>query len=443
MEVYDEAYLSRKQFWGNRINNQYFHELSEQIKNDAAKATCIKIVSGYFGKDYVIEFLKQTAIDARSACSVTLIFGYDAVAEFIHGKIQISKLKEEIVKLGYSQDRVMIKLFRDRAPLHTKLYGFLLKNRHVWYVGSANFSKAIEIDRHELMLRINGKSEALDAYVQMLWNFEQPQKLNIWGEPIGAPEFFNAGCILFKPSRYKRFTYDAFNITSEDRSKMSKQAGARTRVPHADPSLGGFGFNLLSALDIPDSDAAEERSRVQFKRYCVETVYGYWVPRKYADMIKKCTINSKNKEIENFLKIKQALMDTDVGAIKKEFNRYLKASLRYFERSKVKPSQKVDATDSFMNFIEIRKKWLNDREWIERNSTKLFLEDMPNIWGDVHAGENFISSFCESLSLELNSPGGRKNMVCEELRNRLGLSKVTDHIYIRESIENVRGSFWD
>ena len=144
MKIQDKAYISRTLKCASNSNDLYFRSLSEEMKSDASKATRIQIVSGYFGEDYVLELLKHVPPKKARACSITMIFGYDSIAELLYGQIRVSDLKNKIASLGFKKANITIQMFKDKAPLHTKLYGFLITTRPVWYIGSANLSKAIE-----------------------------------------------------------------------------------------------------------------------------------------------------------------------------------------------------------------------------------------------------------------------------------------------------------
>ena len=451
MRIEDAAYLSRM-FQSLDDNGQdKFRKLSESIKDDAANSTRIRIVSGYFGEDYVLELLSQIPTRrARSRCQVTLVFGYDNSTEFVHGKLRVSALKNNIVNLGYKKSSVDIRLFKNSAPLHTKLYGFLRNTFPVWYVGSANLSKAIEGDRHELMVRITGRSEALEAYVDNLLTHSGDVNSILSGGISGLPEFFSFGSLLFKPTRYRRFTYDAFEIKQADRRKISDQLGKNSKVPHSDPAAEGFGFNLLSAIGIEEDPMVGNQSRVRLRRYCIESVYGYWMPKPFVQKVQSLMSCDKEKERKKFLAIGENLKNMPDSELVYRFQEYLDASKEFFSNLEIQAVPRKEQIKSFKEFVDVRRKWLEDSNsiWIERNSSKFILEEMPNIWADPHASERFVTSICEDISAVLNSPE-RKPMIYGKLKERLGLIGSPTAEFVREKLESkittrfFNESFWE
>ncbi len=440
MKILDEAYISRVLRCSNTSNDQNFKSLSEAMKVDASRATRIQVVSGYFGAAYVLELLQQIPTKkARSNCAVTLIFGYDSTTELFNAQTRTSELKDRIIKLGFKD--INIKLFKDAAPLHTKLYNFLIKTHPIWYIGSANLSKAIEGDRHELMVRVTGKSHAFNTYIQALLAHGSDKKSIANQEIIGITRFLSAGYILFRPSRHRRFTYDGFVIKSYDRQKISKQLGRGSKVPHSDPSAEGFGFDLLSAIGIT-SLAKNERHIVKVRPYCVETAYGYWVPTVYKHEIELKIDKDEESQKKKFIIIRDALAKITDDKLISEFQAYLEASEKFFDQIGVSAKPKKDILDSFVAFLSVRRRWLQDDEWIKRNSSKLFLTEMPDIWNDTRATESFITSFCEDICSVLNSPE-RKPKIYRKISDNLHLNDSPTADEIKSNLELARGAFWE
>lgn len=437
LKINDEVYLSRKL---SAADNDHFRSLSEAMNTDASKSSRIQIVSGYFGEADVLELLEQIPTKkARYRCSVTLIFGYETDTELVYG--QISELKDTIEKLGYKKSNVCIKLFKDKVPLHTKLYGFLITTRPVWYIGSANLSGAIKGARHELMLRATGKSHALESYVQALLTHSAPKGTVNGNAPVGLKKFLSAGYILFRPSRHKRFTYDGFVIKPEHRKEISKRLGDDSKVPHSDPSAEGFGFDLLSAVGVKD-DAQEKKHSLKIRPYCVETDYGYWVPTKYADEIYTKIDVDKMNETKKLRNICDALAKTSEEKLISEFHKYFIATQNFFEEIKINPKPKEGIHDAFRSFVKTRREWLQDKEWIKRNASKLILTQMPDIWHDEQATNVFINSLCEDICSVLNSPG-KKPKIYRKISERLRLPDDPTVETIREGLASATGAFWE
>lgn len=439
MQIQDEVYVSRPLNGVKSSDSKLFKILSEEMKKDASRATRIQIVSGYFSSDYVLDLLCNVSSKKRKNCNVTLIFGYETIVDLIYAQKCISGLNNELIEKGYKKENVEIKLFKNGVPLHTKLYGFLIKTHPVWYVGSANFSKALAGARDELMVRITGKSHSLETYIKTLLATDSCEEFIDDHEFYEMTRFFSAGAILFRPSRQRRFTYEGFDIKPEERRILSAQLGKVSSVPHSDPSAEGFGFDLLSALGMSDEKNLE-RNVVKIRPYCVETDYGYWVPGAYIYKIESKIKNGMIEEEKKFISIRDMLNSIDDKKLVSEFQNYIDASRIFFGQIGVNPKEKKDVIRAFKSFINVRRAWLQDSGWISRNSRRLFLTKMPDIWGDASAAEIFITSFCENISSVLNSPD-RKPHIYSEISKSLILSETPTVDEIKYKLKSVNISF--
>ena len=405
MRTTDIAYISREIENAALFSEPEFVNLSEALEDDVKGATRIIIVSGYFGEEYILKLLEKPTKRTRAKCTVQIILGYDNTAEFVYGKVKEEALRDTIISMGYKSKRVTVRLFKDSVPLHTKLYGFLRTTAPIWYVGSANASSAIEGRRHELMLRVSGRSEALEKYVDVLLKHRSSGEQTSVGQIRAFQEYLSRGSLVFKPTRYRRFTYDAFSINSTERKKISDQLGKDSRVPHSDPGAEGFGFNLLSALGMGTETKKEKTATLRFRRYCVETDYGYWVPQIYVREIEGALANSQASEKGSLKRISVALTAKADSEIFSEFQNYKSSAEAFFDRLKVKAIPKKNLKSSFHDFINVRRAWLNDPGWIRRNASKITISRMPDIWSDENATETFITSFVDDLVAVLNTPG--------------------------------------
>jgi hypothetical protein len=413
MQIDDAVYISREIGSDVEFSAPNFSSLSESMENDAKVATRIIIVSGYFGTGYLLDLLGKPTKQRRKKCIVKLILGYDNLTEFVYEKIKEEDLRRKVVALGYTNKFVTVRLFRDAVPLHTKLYGFLRTTKPVWYVGSANASDAITGKRHELMLRVSGKIVALEKYVKALLEHQTKVTITADGENLSIQEYLSKGFLIFKPSKVRRFTYDAFSIKSEERKKISDQLGVDSRVPHADPGAEGFGFNLLSALDMNHETREVKASRLYFSQFRIETAYGYWVPQAYISKIKEALSKSRRSEACILQRISEALAARSDSDLIAEFHSYRSSAEAFFNRLNVNIQKKNE--DSFLRFLKAKRALLSDKNWIERASSKITISPMPDIWSDESASDRFITSFIDDLVLMLNA-AGKTPLIYKELK---------------------------
>ena len=89
---------------------------------------------------------------------------------------------------------------------------------------------------------------------------------------------------------------------------------AASKVPHADPQTEGFGFSLAKAVKqisgkqftTPAQDEIESGrtiNRIKFRHMAVETIYGYWLPTTYADVVREKLEKIENNSLERMRSI--------------------------------------------------------------------------------------------------------------------------------------------
>jgi len=437
MRIRDVAYLSREIGSAVVFSNEYFSDLSKALEDDAKSATQISIVSGYFGSDYVLNILQHITKRRRVRCTVRLIFGCENTWDFVYKKSRERELLDEVIKLGFRKKRVKIKVFRDTVPLHTKLYGFLKTTSPVWFVGSANASKAIDGARHELMMRVTGRSEALEKYVSELLETTSDALDKKSSLPILLKSYFAEGSLIFKPTRYRRFTYDAFAINTSERRTISDQLGKDSRVPHADPGAEGFGFNLLSALGADAVSHEKKAESLHFRKYCVETAFGYWAPCTSIDRIETALKRSQVNDIEKLRLIAAALNKATEEDLQASFQSYLDSAQKFFDRVGVKPKRNPNDA-AFLNFINIRREWLNNEDWISRTASKIVISPMPIIWSDERASQLFEDSFIDDIVAALNAPGNIAK-VYREIAKQFMIPNSPDRATVEKALKPQHG----
>lgn len=284
MQVDEILFLSRPKDVGDAVAAD---SLDERLKAEARAADRITILSAYHRPDYVRELLAHVKRPNRSGCDVTLVFGLEqerSLGEAVRG---LRTLKADLVKLGFNQP--VLKLYQPGVPFHTKLYHFKRATQPVWYIGSANASRAVQGERHEMMMRLRGRHNELSAYVAFVAKHARSVDDPALKQEAAydLQSFFLSGSLCFAPASVRRFTFEAFALTATQRQKLNQELKRGSKVPHADPQTKDFGFSLSSAvqtlrgrttpeIELDDEPEAEtELTRLRFRHMSVETVYGY------------------------------------------------------------------------------------------------------------------------------------------------------------------------
>jgi len=420
MRIKDEIFLSRKLGKLELGVGDGVQCLKTDLEKSAKNANEITIVSAYFSKSFILELLKVPT--AKNKCKLRLIFGYDGIGDLAYNEKKVDEIREELRKMGYRKKNIFARIIRIKVPLHTKLFGFLRKTSRTWYVGSANASEAISGDRHELMVKLYGKSELLSRYVG---EFLSVDELEATSDKLDEVGFWATGYLIYKPLRELRFTFDAFRITDDSRRILSHVLGQSTGVEFSDPTVEGFGFNLLAALGIGAvTDSSMVANRLKFRHFCVETDIGYWMPQRYLVDLNDRLGKSEIKEKAQLRKIGEILrrigpenFEVELGG---KFEKYFNDSKRMFDDHGIKYSFGSDLKKRFEEFVFSRKERLNNEAWIDRMCKKLMYGKMPNIGGDNSAVEAFSNSFYQGISDAMMISSARAR-ICTDLMDELGL----------------------
>lgn len=157
------VYVAHPELLGIEADEETYSELHAAFACEVERASAVTILAGYFNPEYVIRLLKripQRPAARRRTCRVRVGIGIDPGLPLMGEWLRLSSLKSAIKEAGFKNTEVFA--IRDGSVhFHTKVYGFIRKTQRSWYVGSANPGKR----RHEMMVRVSGRHDALFAYV--------------------------------------------------------------------------------------------------------------------------------------------------------------------------------------------------------------------------------------------------------------------------------------
>ena len=263
-----------------------FAELDGALAEAASGATEITVLGGYYNAEALIALCRNVPRGRRSECKVRIAVGLEAMALIPRTWEEMRAVYKRLRVLGFRDVTVAV-VGRSPTHFHTKLFRFLRTKRPVWFVGSANPGSG----RHELMVRISGRHEALSGYVSAVFYKAQTviDQKPPPAEVITLQDFFLTGMLCHKPPAQRLFTFDAFRFGPDHRERLATALAGGAGVEHARPTAQGFGFSLRSALNQPDAqlhDEEEIAGRIHYRPSCVDTVFGFWMPQAYADDIR-------------------------------------------------------------------------------------------------------------------------------------------------------------
>ena len=395
-KVSREIYLARPDLVGFDQDSEYI-DLDEALFDSAVKATEITILGGYYNPTALGNLCEHLKKSKRKYCKVRIAVGLDAPKVVNRVWHDLQELRKRLLKLGF-KDVVVAFVPPNPTHFHTKLFRFVHTTQPVWFVGSANPGSK----RHELLVRLSGRHEALSEYVDAVFSVAvDVQEAPPEEEISSLRDFFLSGVLCHKPHVARLFTFDAFHFDPEHREMLAKALGHSSTVSHANPTTQGFGFDLRSALSLGTDfqDRTTGTTRLQFRPYSIDTALGWWMPRVYAPRLRS-QVKEEEKARENrLIEIGVALNSPDGDAtVRKEFTAHIESMQAYLDEHSIEARPVNNRDTRFDKFLASRKKSLNDLTTVARLSRTLMLTDMPDIWAGDTAVEEFEQSFFDDIA---------------------------------------------
>ncbi len=409
--------------------------LETKLNQAAKKPKEISIISGYYGSKYISELISKVLKSYRKKCLVRLVFGVDHSSELVRTLDELRELRRGLIEMGFRNPVVALWTPKGNAPLHTKLYHFVNGTQPSWFVGSANVSGAISGDRHELMVRISGRHDALQGYLESIVA-KSPVVEDEGGPRIeGGPardrrDFFRAGSICYSPRDRIGFTFLACDLREEHRRELGKRLSLGVSIPYADARAEGFGFSLQRAVT-GDGDGGRvapeggERLMARFRHLAIETSLGFWIPGPYAALVEGAAERATDQATKQLLKFAQQLATADLDEMKRALEKHVSAVTDLFAESKYKLRRRTGLEKSFEAFVATKLELLSNERLLRRQARRLCLTRTPDFWGDQEAVDDFELVFFESVAIRLGSSGNTPHII-GVLQDELHLKKGSD-----------------
>lgn len=437
------VYVALPELLGNKKNELYYYDLHQALKEEAETATSITILGGYMSPGFVLELCKNVpkrGSGGRGRFALRIAIGVEPTRPLAQQWEALRSLESNLRSAGFGSVEVKAVLY-GKIHFHTKLFGFDREAEQSWYVGSANPSGS---PRHELMVRVGRKHAAIAAYAEAVLKVAKDVTGEVPTEEQDTlPLFFLSGFLAHKPPNSRLFTFDAFRFTSAERAQLDVNSGERAGLRHANPTTEGYGFNLGSALGEAALDDAVTAKKVRHTGYSVDTVFGFWMPRPYAEKLKQ---NYKNEEkqregqLERFatrLCSKQGGKDAQMA-----FKDYLEDMAKFLQQRSMAKHPVQGCDELFLKFITSRIRFLEDAERRSRQARIMVIQEMPDIWSDERASRAFETSFFEDIRSRALS-GSRRSRVISALLDGLGDADTAGLVDVRDALERrLRGRPW-
>lgn len=444
MSKIDEAiYVARPDLIGLEKKKVNFDDLNEALGDEASTATAITILGGYYNQEALVSLCLKVPprpAEHRRTCRIRIVVGLEAMSLLPRVWTDLRQVDKRLRGKGFQDIEVKI-VPRDPVHFHTKVFGFIHKTHPVWYVGSANPGS----ERHELMLRLSGRHDALSAYVEAAHNGAlpvtagQPPKIEI----TTLQGFLLGGVLCHRPPTQRLFTFDAFRFSTSEREQLDQALGQNGEVLHARPRTEGYGFGLASALELEHVQTGAGRARsVRLRESCIYTVLGLWMPLKYATEL-RTSFTAEEKAREQRLEAFSEKLESATGmkTARSAFKDHIASMTDFLTRHQIDVHPIPSHEKLFNRFLASRSRTLRTKESRQRHSRMVTLTEMPDIWEDSRAANEFEASFFEDLAYRAGILGGNKGRVVRSITEalcRYGSPETDDEI--REALKQKLGS---
>lgn len=348
-----------------------------------------------------------------------------------------------------------IYLVRWGSLFHSKCYLIKSNNYGKVIVGSLNLTKKGLTENEEIVLvsefNIDGRTKvnAITKWIENEYINELIEKSHRISENITQHSW---------PSCLRHLLLDGhiyYELREQDpfRFKLRLPEDLIKQEAELDPLLESTISDSISIEILLSSDKKfggmglsfpqKRKSKKSWKRYCVETCYGFWNPlnrkseiesvlnerkkarKPYYDSIKK-VLNKKKPDISNCF---YTLIDRIRNNISKNY-----------------PDWKFNAKDkvqeSWGNWYEILLEKINDNEkYYERLVSGITHVSTPDVWSDPLSSREFEDSFLESLKYYWSKEYNREssNIIAQSVACNLELEEDKQTI----PIDRLRGKIED
>ncbi len=419
MAILDNAiYVARADLF-DRVG-KHVQDWEAALTREAATATAITILGGYYNRDALIELCRlvpKKPLRCRKTCRIRIAVGLEGSSTLAAVWSEMRDVRDGLRSEGF-RDVALGIISRDPVHFHTKLFGFVQDQGQVWYVGSANPGSK----RHELMVRVKGAHRALTTYADLV--FEQSLKVEeaqaAPNDPVSSLQnFFLAGVLCHKPPGQRLFTFDAFRFDSEHRSRLNQLFAEGARVSHAQTRTEGFGFGLAGALGSDTARAADDgpAGHVRYGESAVDTALGFWMPDCYCEEL-HARLGRSEKQREQRLARIASILDSETGRYQATtaFEEHVKSMTDFLTENGIDAQPIPAYAEQFERFLDRRRSMLGEEAGRRRHARLVILTPMPDIWNsDGRATRDFEESFFADVAYRAGPAGGNRGRIIRSL----------------------------
>lgn len=423
------------------LNNKNIdlHELLK-IKGSIRQIIVISAYIDLILVEELIEYLENNH-DGRSYPTLK-IFADSSSSGFYSNSNVEEKYKELSARMfEFCSDDSGIFLVRIGKLFHSKCFIIESNNYQKFIIGSLNFTKKGLSENEELiLLGISHRNKNTNITKLTNWitgdylktleknSIKVSQDTEARVSPLCLRHILLEGNIYYElkendPFRFKlRLPKEVTDVDAQDIHPLLdgsiRDSISVTALITRSQAQGGLGKKL------PEKSGG----KLSWKKYCVETCYGFWSPSFFIDEITEVIKERKKLRCPYYKKIKN-IIERSKDNIFQKFETFINDLNEYILKNH---------PDSDWEYYRSRKihtmwgKWygnlqqkLNNSEYYDRLVSGITSVSVPDVWSDPLSSREFEESFLESLIYYWSKEYSKEtqNKIAKIVAKNLGLSE--------------------
>ena len=183
-----------------------------------------------------------------------------------------------------------------------------------------------------------------------------------------------------------------------------------------------------------------EKSKNQWKTYCIETCYGHWSPNMFSEKIQLEINKAYNKKDPLYSELRKVIINQR-SDIDMEFKKLWKNLVDFLGENNQLNQWK------YRDFDVVHKAWskwynniegkISNEQYFKKLISNIISVPAPDVWSNPEDGEEFENSFCDSLSYALSN--GSKNKVVKAFE-KIGMDNDIDKVAVEKILAKYKNN---
>lgn len=394
---------------------------------EVKRAENITIVSAYYSVEFLDILLRKVNRSKRKNCTINFVFNGFGGQRLYDQTNELEKLTSNLNEIGFQ--KISIYLNRKTTLFHSKLYFIKNNEGTIWFIGSANASKAGFGKNEELLVKLKTKIRNIQQYISdTITNSELIEYINpdetVESNIIG---FFRTGSIYFKPYNHLSFTFSDFKLPDWVEEKIRN---IEDRPRHTNPGKAWGSYNLKLSLGLKTDDDKDENVKLSLKPWSIETCYGYWVPNKYRYKVNESIKIKSIKTRRVLLEVVGLMANRGIDSLLEDYKNHIDDAKRILKSNNIEYHfDEHELFGKYRKFLERIVHKLSEPDRLDKLCSPLTSAGMPEIWEDNIAYKDFSESFYEYIASSLT---GQIPRIVRSIMERLEFTSNLDSNEVAE-----------